>query len=87
MHGREEAWTDVYSDHTFTAGFASSRQISCAEDAVRGGPTQCTLSGGGCHLNLGESAEVQLRSLLWSREWGKPTWDASVNFISKTLQN
>lgn len=71
MHGREEAWTDVYSDHTFTAGFASSRQISSAEDAVRGDPTQCTVSGGGCHLNLGESAEVQLRSLLWSRGVGK----------------
>lgn len=40
-------------------------------DAVRGDPTQCTLSGGGCHLNLGESAEVQLRSLLWSGGVGK----------------
>lgn len=33
MQDREEAYTDVCSDHTFTAGFASSRQILSAEDA------------------------------------------------------
>lgn len=33
MHDREEARTDVYSDHTFIAGSASSRQILSAEDA------------------------------------------------------
>lgn len=33
MHGREEAWTDVYSDHAFTAGFASKSHILSAEDA------------------------------------------------------